>query len=348
GELSPRADWFVFGFCGVAEPRGGGARRLEPAPGGIRVVRPCRPLTTLSAGRGRLVLRGWQMGALPGHCQDLLPSESHVLLLRGAALEVWARGAELCRGPSWQQQLHPGEAARPLPLVSHGYVTPRPPFLCPLPPALRAQKLVLGHEHVVLLGCAGTIYTWGCSRCVHGQLGHGGLEPVSEPRLVEALDGMSMGDVAAGGWHSVSVSEGGDLYVWGWNEAGQLALPSKALAEKRAPATLLVPEAASGLSCDCSQAALAAEAADFISIQAFPALLDLPEGSEVSKVSCGSRHTAAVTRKSRGLGKYGQLGHKDTASSDQPRQVGYFPANGLTVEDVVCGPWNTYISAVEK
>lgn len=50
------------------------------------------------------------------------------------------------------------------------------------------------------------------------------------------------------------------------------------------------------------KAAPGAEAGDFISIQAFPALLELPEGSEVSKVSCGSRHTAAVTRKYRGLG----------------------------------------------
>lgn len=40
----------------------------------------------------------------------------------------------------------------------------------------------------------------------------------------------------------------------------------------------------------------AAEDAAFISIQAFPALLDLPQDLEVSKVSCGSRHTAVVTR----------------------------------------------------
>ncbi|EMP36061.1 Protein unc-45 like protein A [Chelonia mydas] len=192
----------------------------------------------------------------------------------------------------------------------------------------------------------------------HGQLGHGGLEPVSEPRLVEALHGMPMGDVAAGGWHSVSVSEGGDLYAWGWNESGQLALPCKALAEKRPPAAASVSqheEPGAGeaeLKLVSPKAPPGAEAGDFISIQAFPALLDLPEGSEVSKVSCGSRHTAAVTRTGElytwGWGKYGQLGHTDTASSDQPRQVGYFPANGLSVEDVVCGPWNTYICAVEK
>ncbi|XP_026504212.1 RCC1 domain-containing protein 1 [Terrapene carolina triunguis] len=357
-EPGPQRGWFVFGFRGFAEPRGGGARRVEPEPGGIRVVRPAWSYTGLVTGRGRLALRGWLAGALPGHCQDLLPSESHVLLLRGATLEAWARGKGLCAGPAWRWPLHPGEAAGPLPLAPGGYVTPRPPFLCPLPPALRARKLVLGHEHAALLGPAGTVYTWGCGR--HGQLGHGGLEPVSEPRLVEALHGVPMGDVAAGGWHSVSVSEGGDLYVWGWNESGQLALPSKALAEKRPPAAASVsqpeePGCGAGkaeLKLVSHEAALGAEAVDFISIQAFPALLDLPAGSEVSKVSCGSRHTAAVTRTGElytwGWGKYGQLGHNETASSDQPRQVGYFPANGLTVEDVVCGPWNTYICAVEK
>ena len=35
----------------------------------------------------------------------------------------------------------------------------------------------------------------------------------------------------------------------------------------------------------------------FISIQAFPALLDITESCDVAVVSCGSRHTAAVTGK---------------------------------------------------
>ncbi|KAG6938687.1 RCC1 domain containing 1, partial [Chelydra serpentina] len=151
---------------------------------------------------------------------------------------------------------------------------------------------------------AGIVPCLACVPCRHGQLGHGGLEPVREPRRVEALHGVPMGDVAAGGWHSVSVSEGGDLYVWGWNESGQLALPSKALAETRppAPASVSQPEEAGAGAGEAElksvnrEPAPGAEAVDFISIQAFPALLDLPEGSEVSKVSCGSRHTAAVTR----------------------------------------------------
>lgn len=40
----------------------------------------------------------------------------------------------------------------------------------------------------------------------HGQLGHGGLTPEEEPRAVEALWGMPMSCVAAGGWHSVCIS----------------------------------------------------------------------------------------------------------------------------------------------
>uniref|UniRef100_A0A8C8RRC9 RCC1 domain-containing protein 1 n=1 Tax=Pelusios castaneus TaxID=367368 RepID=A0A8C8RRC9_9SAUR len=344
-EPGPWRGWFVFGFRGFAEPPTGGVRRLEPEPGGILGVRPAWSYTGLVTGRGHLVMRGPPSGRLAGRCRDLLPSETHVLLRRGAALEAWPWPRVLGAGrrgePAWRRQLHPSEVAGPLPLVPGGYVTPRPPFLRPLPPALRARKLVLGHEHAVLLGPAGTVYTWGSGR--HGQLGHGGLEPVAEPQLVEALHGVPMEDVAAGGWHSVSVTAG-DLYVWGWNESGQLALPCKAQTETQpAPVSLRADT-------EAGEEGVAASA--FISIQAFPALLDLPDSSEVSKVSCGSRHTAAMTRTGElytwGWGKYGQLGHCNRASSDQPQQVGYFVAHGLTVEDVVCGPWNTYVRALEK
>ncbi|NWR52521.1 RCCD1 protein, partial [Regulus satrapa] len=42
--------------------------------------------------------------------------------------------------------------------------------------------------------------------CRHGQLGHGLLEPELQPRLLEALAGVPMRAVAAGGGHSASVS----------------------------------------------------------------------------------------------------------------------------------------------
>ncbi|XP_056201005.1 RCC1 domain-containing protein 1 isoform X2 [Falco biarmicus] len=182
----------------------------------------------------------------------------------------------------------------------------------------------------------------------HGQLGHGTLESVKEPRLVEALAGVPMQTVAAGGWHSASVSEAGDLYMWGWNESGQLALPSKGLAEEQAQDE---DTGAGNAELPPRQEQPAAEGTAFISIQAFPALLDLPQDLEVSKVSCGSRHTAVITRGGElytwGWGKYGQLGHRDNASSDQPRRVEHLVAEGLQAEEVVCGLWTTYVCVLE-
>nr|XP_020033003.1 RCC1 domain-containing protein 1 isoform X3 [Castor canadensis] len=276
----------------------------------------------------------------------------------------------------------------------------------------------------------------------HGQLGHGTLEAELEPRPLEALQGLPMAEVAAGGWHSVCVSDTGDIYVWGWNESGQLALPTRSLAEDghtvtgegrvnltstatswgiplagepqcsgnvRHPSpqgTPRDPEALRGragtrwmsvwhrTACErelqrlvwnglgsagrleCSRAckvelgvrylllrppkatgrsedgSAGAEDVPVIAVQPFPALLDLPGGAEAAKASCGSRHTAVVTRTGElftwGWGKYGQLGHRDTTSWDRPRLVGYFADKRLHVKTVTCGPWNTYVYAMER
>lgn len=46
-------------------------------------------------------------------------------------------------------------------------------------------------------------------------------------------------------------------------------------------------------------------------------------------------------------GKYGQLGHGNSLSSDQARRVEHLVAQGLRVEEVVCGPWTTYVRVRE-
>lgn len=61
----------------------------------------------------------------------------------------------------------------------------------------------------------------------------------------------------------------------------------------------------------------------------------------------GNPHPVMVTTTVVSAGKYGQLGHKDNASSDQPRRVEYLVAKGLRAEEVVCGPWTTYICVLE-
>ncbi|XP_046509766.1 RCC1 domain-containing protein 1 [Equus quagga] len=370
--------WFGFGFCGFGQALGSGRERrvLSPeplrAPGaGLDVYRVSASwsYTAFVSRGGRLELAGAAGGAAGG-CRDAWASEALLVLLRagpgpeiGAELQAWAPGSELRGEPLWVHTVEaeaegddgPGgkPQAGPLPLLpcARAYVSPRPPFYRPLAPGLRARRLELGAEHALLLDEAGQVFSWGGGR--HGQLGHGTLEAELEPRPLEALQGLPMAEVAAGGWHSVSVSETGDVYIWGWNESGQLALPTRSLAEDGKT----VAGEAAGLhegGPDVKSTAGREDGAPtpFIAVQPFPALLDLPRGSEAVKASCGSRHTAVVTRTGElytwGWGKYGQLGHKDTSSWDRPCRVEYFVEKQLQVRAVSCGPWNTYAYAVEQ
>uniref|UniRef100_A0A8C2UFN6 RCC1 domain containing 1 n=2 Tax=Coturnix japonica TaxID=93934 RepID=A0A8C2UFN6_COTJA len=345
----PRRSWFLFGLNAeeAAGAPGPGRQRLGLKGAVIRRVCPAWSCAVLDTGSGLQLLSAGRRRPLPEDCTAALPSETHVVLLRGAAVQAWPLAAALrdeLRGePAWSRELPPG--ARPaLPLLPGGFVAPRPPFYTALPRETPLRALALGHEHAVGLGQAGEVYGWGAGR--HGQLGHGSLESEQQPRLVEALCGLPVREVAAGGWHSACISDGGDLYVWGWNESGQLGLPSRAVAEQQGEDE----DVGAGL----QDPPLPGEppGAAFISIQAFPALLDLPMEPAVAAVSCGSRHTAAVTRGGElytwGWGKYGQLGHRDRASCDQPRRVEQLRAQGLQALEVVCGPWSTYVCVLQQ
>ncbi|XP_028906911.1 RCC1 domain-containing protein 1 [Ornithorhynchus anatinus] len=335
-------------------------------------VRPSWSYSAFLGEGGRLLLSGSASGGLPAGCRDLLGSERHlVLLLEGpegpegpGELQARAAGSGLRGEPLWRRALTPGPPtpgpptpAPPPPLLpGPGHASPRPPFYRPLAAGLRARKLALGRRHALLLAHAGALFAWGAGR--HGQLGHGTLESEREPRPVEALRGLPVAEVAAGGWHSLAVGESGDVYVWGWNESGQLALPCRALSGKPPPRPTQAAEGArpGSISHDVQKPAADGDGDGdgdpFIAIQPFPALLDLPREQEASKASCGSRHTAVVTRSGElytwGWGKYGQLGHSDRASSDRARRVEYFVRHRLRVEEVTCGPWNTYVYAAGR
>ncbi|KAM5206725.1 RCC1 domain-containing protein 1 isoform 4-T5 [Hipposideros larvatus] len=316
-------DWYGFGFCGFGQALGSGRTCQVHSPEPLRAPEldadTCRvsaswSYTAFLSRAGQVQLSGSTGGAAASGFRDVWASETLLVVLRdgrgpgpGAELQAWAPSSALRGEPLWAQTVvleaeredGPGgeTPSQTLPLLpcARAYVSPRPPHYRPLAPELRARRLELGAEHALLLDQAGRVYSWGGGR--HGQLGHGTLEAELEPRLLEALQGLPMAEVAAGGWHSVCVSETGDIYIWGWNESGQLALPTRSLAEDGKTAA----GQATGLNEDGPEVESAATAevgapAPFIAVQPFPALLDLPLGSDAVKASCGSRHTAVVTR----------------------------------------------------
>uniref|UniRef100_A0A0R3RI71 RCC1 domain-containing protein 1 n=1 Tax=Elaeophora elaphi TaxID=1147741 RepID=A0A0R3RI71_9BILA len=82
------------------------------------------------------------------------------------------------------------------------------------------QQLSAGNDHILILTVNGTVYCMGTGS--RGELGHGTLECEQQPKLVESLTSLTVVQIACGGWHSVALTDDGDVYLWGWNKYGQL------------------------------------------------------------------------------------------------------------------------------
>lgn len=138
--------------------------------------------------------------------------------------------------------------------------------------------------HTLLLTSSGRVLSFGTGQ--YGALGHGynqgkQLPDTLRPQYIEALAGTRVVCVSAGEIHSAAVSVDGDLYTWGDGFCGQLGHGDKK------PQVVPLQVESGGLDDEC-----------------------------VSHVSCGARHTLAVTEDgevfSFGLGHFGVLGRSFT------------------------------------
>ncbi|XP_064613634.1 RCC1 domain-containing protein 1-like [Liolophura sinensis] len=203
----------------------------------------------------------------------------------------------------------------------------------PLSLPCQVTQVTCGKEHTVVLSETGQIYT--CGLGSRGQLGHNSTESSLNLTLVEQLEGLRIACVSAGGWHTVAVSDIGDVYVWGWNESGQLGLPCKTLHDK--------------LASDKPSEPLTE---DLVVLMCEPCLVNFSTELTIVDVSCGSRHTAIVTDKGdllmTGWNNYGQLGLGDTETRDRFTAVTGLKQRHLVVERVNCGYWGTLIWTAES
>ena len=168
----------------------------------------------------------------------------------------------------------------------------------------RIASMACGANHCLLLAYDGTVLSFGLG--TRGQLGHSDIQSKPEPCVINALAGLPMKAIACGHWHSVVLSQSGDMYSWGWNEHGQLGL-------KTPPGpTVAVPTLVDGI----------VDGSDFDSDVSFVS------------VSCGSRHSAAVSESGVlycwGWDEYGQLRGSRLCS--------------CRVHSVYCGWWCTICS----
>eukprot|EP00262_Sarcandra_glabra_P007883 TRINITY_DN20990_c0_g1_i1.p1 TRINITY_DN20990_c0_g1~~TRINITY_DN20990_c0_g1_i1.p1 ORF type:complete len:441 (+),score=87.48 TRINITY_DN20990_c0_g1_i1:226-1548(+) len=161
------------------------------------------------------------------------------------------------------------------------------------------QKMVLvacGWRHTISVSASGYLYTYGWSK--YGQLGHGDFEDHLIPHQLEALSSNCISQISGGWRHSMALTSDGRLYGWGWNKFGQVGV---------------------GDNVDhCS-----------------PVQVRFPLEQKVLQISCGWRHTIAVTERqnifSWGRGTSGQLGHGDSIDRNIPKVI-----EALSVDGSVC------------
>jgi E3 ubiquitin-protein ligase HERC2 len=159
-----------------------------------------------------------------------------------------------------------------------------------------------GGKHCLALSADNDVYSWGEGD--DGKLGHGGRMACENPKLVEALHGYEIVDVACGGAHSAAITSNGQLYTWGKGRYGRLG---------------------HGDSED----------------QLKPKLVEELVGYKVIDVACGSgdAQTLCITDDdnvwSWGDGDYGKLGRGGSDGCKVPKKIESLA--GLGVVKVECG-----------
>ncbi|KAI9584841.1 RCC1 domain-containing protein 1 [Glossina fuscipes] len=197
------------------------------------------------------------------------------------------------------------------------------------PRHMHTKELQCGFEHAVLLNTNGDIYTWGNG--LRGQLGQAILGRHETPSIVEALAGIKVTAIAAGGWHSAAISAFGDLYTWGFNSNGQLGLRvfKNSSSPIKEPAVYPLPQIIDLPTCNCSKLNS--------SLPSCPPIKVVAGGRHIIIVkTCGALYGC-------GWNAHNQLGL--TSARDFVDNFQYVDSisNDLKKFKVYCGSWCTII-----
>ncbi|KDO58961.1 hypothetical protein CISIN_1g0386102mg, partial [Citrus sinensis] len=152
----------------------------------------------------------------------------------------------------------------------------------------QVKLIAVGAFHNLALQEDGALWAWGNNE--YGQLGTGDTQPRSQPIPVQGLSGLTLVDIAAGGWHSTALTDDGEVYGWGRGEHGRLGFGDNDKSSKMVPQKV-----------------------------------NLLAGEDIVQVSCGGTHSVALTRDghifSFGRGDHGRLGYGRKVTTGQPMEV---------------------------
>ncbi|CAH1964040.1 unnamed protein product [Acanthoscelides obtectus] len=197
-----------------------------------------------------------------------------------------------------------------------------------------------GGKHCLALSSDSDVYSWGEGD--DGKLGHGNRQSYETPKLIEALQGYEIVDIACGGAHSAAITASGDLYTWGKGRYGRLGHGDSEDQLKPKLVEALLGYKVIDVACGSGDAQtlcitdddnvwswgdgdygkLGRGGSDGCKI---PMKIETLAGLGVIKVECGSQFSVALTRSGSvytwGKGDYHRLGHGSGDHVRRPKKV---------------------------
>lgn len=159
------------------------------------------------------------------------------------------------------------------------------------------------------------------------------------PCLVTLSPGVRISTVAAGGRHTLALSDVGQVWGWGYGGEGQLGLGSRIrMVSSPHPVPCIESSYKKDRHSGFAQASLSSEGHGF----------RVP-GTYIKGIACGGRHSAAITDAGAllafGWGLYGQCGQGATDDVLSPTCVSSLL--GIRIEAVAAGLWHTLCISAE-
>ncbi|XP_068631040.1 probable E3 ubiquitin-protein ligase HERC4 isoform X2 [Battus philenor] len=216
------------------------------------------------------------------------------------------------------------------------------------------STIACGVQHSMALDEWGQPFSWGSDSM--GQLGSNlGAHAQDKPKIIKFLAAKSVIQIACGSYHSIALTNNGDLFAWGANSYGQCGLgnmTNKETTPQQITSLSGVPIAL--VACGSYHTfVLSKSGAVFgwgknnngqLGLQDrenrfYPTHLKTLRNVKVCHISCGEDFTAFLTLDGGvftcGSGEYGQTGHGTTRDELVPKKV--MELMGSTVTQVACG-----------
>jgi len=193
--------------------------------------------------------------------------------------------------------------------------------------------------HVVVLTDDGEVYSWGDNKS--SQVGNGDSITVLSPFLVSRFITTKVTRVACGSYHTLAVTENGEVYSWGFNNYGQIGCGSTA--SQGSPRKISFPVKENRMidvsCCQNSSFALSCVGSLFSwgyngngqlglnkdTHQRIPCLISLLSNITIKKISGGHSHVFALSDEGElygwGSNCHGQLGVENKLSASSPLKV---------------------------